>query len=276
MAQRPTPARAPAQKTKTEKSVAMHLFLTVLGTALQIVVIAALADFVAGVIHWAEDAYFTEDTPIIGRLFIRPNIVHHHHPRFFTHLTWWQSSWDLVLVGAAVLLVAWPLGLLSWQLGLFVALSVNANEIHKWSHRTRKENGRLISALQDWHILQTPRHHGLHHADPKNTYYCPIFNFVNPVLERFAFWSRLEAVIERFTGVTHRPDTAVRGQGPGPAWLAEYRPAPAVNVVAFSAPPNPTRSSTRATPCNCATCSLRQSGTCARHSYQAEPERRAA
>jgi ubiquitin-conjugating enzyme E2 variant len=175
-----------------------------------------------------------------------------------------------------VLLVAWPLGLLSWQLGLFVALSVNANEIHKWSHRTRKENGRLISALQDWHILQTPRHHGLHHADPKNTYYCPIFNFVNPVLERIAFWSRLEAVIERLTGVTHRPDTAVRGQGPGPAWLAEYRPAPAANVVAFSAPPNPTRSSTRATPCNCATCSLRQSGTCARHSHQAEPERRAA
>ena len=124
----------------------MHLFLTVLSTALQIVLVAALSDFIAGLIHWAEDAYFTENTPIIGPLFIRANIVHHHYPRFFTHLSWWHSSRDLVLVGALLLLAAWPLGLLCWQLGLFVALSINANEIHKWSHRTRKENGRLISA----------------------------------------------------------------------------------------------------------------------------------
>ena len=112
---------------------------------------------------------------------------------------------------------------------------MNANEIHKWSHRTRKENGRLIAALQDWHILQTPRHHGVHHSDPKNTYYCPITNFVNPVLEHLDFWTRVEAVIERFTGVAHRTDTAVRGQGPGPAWLAAYRPAPATAISRHSA-----------------------------------------
>ena len=64
----------------------MHLFLTVLGTLLQIVLVAALADFIAGVVHWAEDAYFTEETPVIGPLFIRPNIVHHHFPRYFTRL----------------------------------------------------------------------------------------------------------------------------------------------------------------------------------------------
>ena len=193
----------------------MHLLLSSLSVIAQILLVTALSDFIAGAIHWAEDAYFTEDTPVIGPLFIRPNIVHHHHPRFFTHLTWWQSSWDLVLVSAALLLVAWPLGCLSWQLGLFVALSMNANEIHKWSHRTRKENGRLIAALQDWHILQTPR--------------------VNPVLEHLDFWTRVEAVIERFTGVAHRTDTAVRGQGPGPAWLAAYRPAPATAISRHSA-----------------------------------------
>ena len=206
----------------------MHLALTLLGIAVQIVLVAALADFIAGAIHWAEDAYFTEDTPVIGPLFIRPNIVHHHYPRFFTHLTWWQSSWDLVLVGGVLLGIAWPLGYLNWQLGLFVLLSVNANEIHKWSHRSRAENGPIIAALQDWHILQTPRHHGLHHSDPKNTYYCPITNFVNPLLERVNFWTRLEQVIEHITGVGHRHDTAVRGQGPGPGWLAAYRRPSAV------------------------------------------------
>ncbi len=206
----------------------MAFLLLTLRLIFRIILVIALADFLAGTIHWAEDAYFTETTPVVGPLFIRPNIVHHHHPRFFTHLTWWQSSWDLALVGALVPPAAWPLALLGWPLGLFVALSVNANEIHKWSHRTRQENGRIISALQDWHVLQTPRHHGVHHSDPKNTYYCPITNFVNPVLERVEFWACTEAVIERFTGVKHRVDTAVRGQGPGPAWLAEYRRDPAV------------------------------------------------
>lgn len=204
----------------------MYFFTSVFVSAIEIVLVVALADFVAGVIHWAEDAYFTEDTPVIGRLFIRPNIVHHHFPRYFTRLSWWQSSWDLTLFGAAALLIAWPLGLLRWQLGLFVALSVNANQVHKWSHRTRAENGRIISTLQDWHILQTPRHHGLHHSDPKNTYYCPITNLVNPVLERMNFWARLESAIEKLTGATHRLDTAVRGKGPGPEWLAAYRPIP--------------------------------------------------
>ncbi|MEO6875027.1 MAG: fatty acid desaturase CarF family protein [Opitutaceae bacterium] len=208
----------------------MSFILSSLSIAAQIVLVTALADFIAGAIHWAEDAYFTEGTPIVGPLFIRPNIVHHHHPRFFTHLTWWQSSWDLVLVGLGMILVACPLGFLSWQLALFAVLSINANEIHKWSHRTRKENGRIISALQDWKILQTPRHHGIHHSDPKNTYYCPITNFMNPTLERVDFWNRIEAVIERFTGATHRQDTAVRGQGPGPAWLVAYRAVPAATV----------------------------------------------
>lgn len=204
----------------------MDTLITVLSVALQIVLIVGLADFVAGVIHWLEDAYFTEDTPFVGSRFIRPNIIHHHFPRFFTKWSWWYSSRDLVLIGAILLLAAWPLGLLGWRLVLFVTVSVNANQIHKWAHRTRAENGRLISKLQDWRILQTPRHHGLHHSDPKNTYYCPVTNYVNPILERLQFWERLEAVIERLTGVAHRHDTAVRGQGPGPEWLADYKPAP--------------------------------------------------
>ncbi|HEX2852843.1 MAG TPA: fatty acid desaturase CarF family protein [Opitutaceae bacterium] len=217
----------------------MHPVLTALSIVAQIVLIAAVADFIAGVIHWLEDAYFTEDTPIVGPLFIRPNIVHHHHPRFFTRLSWWESSAALVGLGAAILLVAWPLGLLSWQLWLFVAIGINGNQVHKWAHRTRAENGRIISTLQDWRILQTPRHHGLHHSDPKNTFYCPITNLVNPLLERIEFWTRVEAAIERVTGVKHRHDTAVRGQGPGPVWLAEFKPQPAAKKTCAK---------------NCATC----------------------
>ncbi|MCF3650045.1 fatty acid desaturase family protein [Opitutaceae bacterium LMO-CP1] len=31
---------------------------------------------------------------------------------------------------------------------------------------------------------------------------------MNPLLKRVAFWPRLEAVIERLTGATHRPGAA--------------------------------------------------------------------
>ena len=201
-----------------------------------------LADFLAGVVHWLEDAYGTEDTPVVGPLVIRPNIVHHHFPRFFTRLTWWESSWELALLGAATVGAAWWLGALSWQLWVFVAISVNANQVHKWSHRTRAENGPVISFFQDIRVLQTPHHHALHHTDPKNTFYCPVTNLVNPLLERNQFWPRLEAVIERTTGLRHRDDTSNRGQGPGPAWLAEYRPVRAAAAAG------------RAKTCDCSRC----------------------
>ena len=214
----------------------MHTFVKIVTVLIEVMATAALADFVSGFIHWIEDAYFEETTPVIGPLFIRPNIVHHHAPRYFTKLTWWESSKDLLLAGVALLVGAWTMNLLTWQVWLFVALGVNANQVHKWSHRSRSENGKIISWLQDWHILQTPRHHGLHHSDPKNTYYCPITNLVNPVLEKVSFWDRLEGVIAYFTGVEHRKDTAVRGQGPGPEWLVECRPASrAVKAVTSTA-----------------------------------------
>jgi len=213
----------------------------------QVLGLVLLADFVAGVVHWLEDAYGTEDTPILGPLVIKPNIVHHHYPRHFTRLSWWQSSRDLLILGALLVAVGWCWGFLSWQLWVFVALSVNANQVHKWAHRTRAENGPVISFLQDIRLLQTPRHHALHHTDPKNTFYCPITNWVNPALERVQFWPRLEALIESTTGLKHRHDTSNRGEGPGPEWLADFQPRRATPVSAPVAP--------RA--CECARCPVR-------------------
>ena len=131
----------------------MRSLLLTLAQALGIVM---LADFAAGVVHWIEDAYFDADTPVIGPLVIKPNIIHHHLPRHFTKLNWWQSSADLLAIGLLLLGAGWWFGFLSWQLWLFVAISVNANQVHKWSHRTHAENGPVISWLQDIRVLQTP------------------------------------------------------------------------------------------------------------------------
>src|SRR4051812_30258521 len=81
------------------------------------------ADFVAGFVHWFEDAYVREDVPIIGPLAGRQNIIHHHCPRYFTRLNWWQSSWDLLCISVAIVFVAWKFNWLTWQVWLFAAIS---------------------------------------------------------------------------------------------------------------------------------------------------------
>jgi ubiquitin-conjugating enzyme E2 variant len=196
---------------------------TVIVFVLRIVRSVFAAEFVSGLVHWFEDAYVREDTPLIGRRVARPNIVHHHYPRYMTRHTWWQSSWDLVCLSLAFVAVAWMLGVLNWEVWLFAIIAANANELHKWAHRTRRENGPVISFLQDVRLLQTAHHHALHHTDPKNSHYCTVTNLLNPVLDGLRFWDGLEWALAGTIGLQRRPDTSVRGFGPGPAWLADYR-----------------------------------------------------
>jgi ubiquitin-conjugating enzyme E2 variant len=181
------------------------------------------AELVAGLVHWFEDAYVRENTPLIGRIVGRPNTIHHHFPRYMTRHSWWQSSWDLIPLAAVPIALAWLGHCLTWEVWLFAILSANANEFHKWSHRTRKENGRLISFLQDARLLQTAKHHARHHTDPKNSHYCTVTNFLNPVLDRLHFWDSLEWLLAKTINLKRRPDTSVRGHGPGPAWLEAFR-----------------------------------------------------
>jgi ubiquitin-conjugating enzyme E2 variant len=189
----------------------------------KIVATVLAADFAGGIVHWIEDAYVREDTPLIGRRVARPNIVHHHYPRYMTRHSWWQTSWDLAIMSAILVIAAWFAGRLTWEVWVFAILSANANEFHKWTHRTRKENGWLISFLQDVRVLQTTRHHARHHTDPKNSHYCTMTNVLNPVLDGAGFWNGVELALARTVGLTRREDTSVRGHGPGPEWLVEYR-----------------------------------------------------
>ena len=119
---------------------------------MQVLVGLLLADLVSGLVHWFEDAYVHADMPLLGKWLAgvaEDNRLHHHKPRAFLTKTWWQSSWDLVLLSAVLVVIAWCCGWLTWHVWLFALLGANANEFHKWEHRTRKENGRLISFLQD-------------------------------------------------------------------------------------------------------------------------------
>ena len=72
-----------------------------------------LADLVSGVVHWAEDTYarFKPRRKLrLINLIARDNEVHHRRPRDFLKRTWWESSWDLLLIGAVIIAAAHALG----------------------------------------------------------------------------------------------------------------------------------------------------------------------
>jgi ubiquitin-conjugating enzyme E2 variant len=183
-----------------------------------------LADFVSGVVHWAEDTYARFKPRRKVRLLnvvARDNEVHHRRPRDFLKRNWWQSSWDLALVGAAILAIAHLLGGISWALLVFVLLSVNANQMHKWAHRNPRENPALVTWLQRMHLLQSPRHHGRHHAGRKDSHYCVVTNFLNPLLEEVNFWRRLERAVERLTGRAPKPPSRAPARPPGSVGVSD-------------------------------------------------------
>ena len=164
--------------------------------------VVTLADFVTGVVHWAEDAYAAHAKP--GSLFRKvaeANALHHVKPRAFLANTWFESSWDLLLLAGVIVAGAWGLGHLNWAVYLFAVIIANANQLHKWTHRNSRENPRVIVWLQKLRVLQTVRHHACHHTGERNSHYCVVTNWLNPLLERMQFWRRLERFNARVFGL---------------------------------------------------------------------------
>ncbi len=177
---------------------------------LDIILVILAVDFGSGLLHWLEDSYGYPHWPITGEWITAPNILHHQSPSAFTENSWLRSATVLLVIGAVIVGVAWFVGMLTWQFLLFVAIGVNANEIHKWNHLPKKKRGRLVVALQDARLLQTAKHHGKHHVGSKDTHYCVVTNLLNPVLDGVQFWHGLEWAIEHSFGVSTRPSLDVR------------------------------------------------------------------
>ena len=173
-----------------------------------------LVDFVSGLVHWAEDTFWTEQTPLVGKWIVAPNVLHHHDGGAFTRKNWLQSSWDLLAAGGLILGFAWLLNLLSWQVWLFVIVATNANQIHKWSHVPIRQVPAWVSLLQRIYVLQSSAHHAAHHRGEKNSRYCVITPVLNPVLDSMGFWRALEGLLVPPPTALRRADLAAPATGP--------------------------------------------------------------
>jgi TMEM189-like protein len=154
-----------------------------------------VTDFISGFVHWLEDSYGHPHMPLVGRYITKPDLRHHYRPRQFVTNSWLSSAQMLLVLCSAALFVAFALGRLSPMVYFGAVLGMNANQIHKWCHRTPRENGALIVALQRMRLVQTPQQHHQHHLGSKDAAYCVLTGFLNPVLDRCQFWRALERMV---------------------------------------------------------------------------------
>lgn len=174
--------------------------------------VALLAvDFASGLVHWCEDTFWTEATPIVGRWIVTPNVLHHRDATAFVTKSWIAGSWDLAAAGLLIAIAAFLTGHFGPGVALFACAGACANLIHKWNHAPSRAP-RVVRVLWRMGLLQRPSQHARHHGGDKNTAYCVITPFVNPVLDRFRFWRALERVVVPFTGAPRREDLRARGQ----------------------------------------------------------------
>lgn len=88
------------------------------------------------------------------------------------------------------------------SLGLFVTFT---NQFHKWSH-TYRPLPWVIETLQKYNIILPRKHHRIHHVAPHETYFCITTGWCNYPLEVIGFWTKVEWVIEKLTGIKPRVD----------------------------------------------------------------------
>ena len=187
----------------------MSTLLEVTQTMAQVIAVWLATDLLSGVFHWMEDAYGDPAWPVVGRHVTKPNVLHHYVPRAFVTNSWWRSSRLLLGICTVITLTTLALGWFNWMVALAMVLGLNANQVHKWSHRSRRENGPVIGWLQRVHLLQSPSHHHRHHVHGKDSHYCVLTDFLNPVLDGVGFWRGLEWLVARVLGVQRRDDHAM-------------------------------------------------------------------
>lgn len=187
------------------------IVVTALKSAASILGGLFLADFISGLIHWFEDRYGNPKWPVLGHT-IRANQEHHFRPRAFLEGSFLSRNREVFVLGALFLAGFWVTGTLNLFTGSAVLFGMFANEFHRAAHRSPKENGRLITALQKTGLAQSFQHHAAHHRQGKDTHYCVVTNYTNPILERIGFFPALERIVEATTGRVPRLDESVNAR----------------------------------------------------------------
>jgi ubiquitin-conjugating enzyme E2 variant len=165
-----------------------------------------LADFISGLFHWLFDTWFTPETPIVGRTFVRTFREHHADPTAICRHDFVETNGSNVLAGGFLVVLghmASDAFTSAWLLfaGLFMSAT---SQIHKWAHAEHVP--RPVALLQRLGLILNKAAHGAHHAAPFDQAYCITAGWLNTMLQRMHFFRTLERAISAITGALPRRD----------------------------------------------------------------------
>ena len=161
-----------------------------------------MADFVSGLVHWAGDTLGDEETPLLGKAFIRPFREHHVDQKEITRHDFVETNGNNCLVAIPVLFATYVMlpdrhvPVVGFLVATLVSMCLSVfgtNQFHKWSHTDRPAP--VVAFLQRWHLILNPVHHSIHHTAPFEKHYCITVGWLNPILTGTGFWRALERLV---------------------------------------------------------------------------------
>lgn len=154
-----------------------------------------LADFASGLIHWIIDRYCEPDMPVAGKHFV--GLIHEHHrmPLAMFRLGIIRRNAGFVILVGSLFLIFLAFGWINPVTGSAFFFGALANQVHCWAHRRPRRLAFIIRPLQKTGLLQSARHHGVHHGPCPDRHYCLITNYVNPLVDSIDLWHRGERAL---------------------------------------------------------------------------------
>ena len=169
-----------------------------------------MADFFSGLVHWLADRYFDPQTPILGPALIAPFREHHADALAMTRHDFFEISGNNSLVtlplALAILSLPIPTGfalrlLAASVIGLGLSI-IATNQFHCWAHVAQPPP--FARRLQCWGLILSADRHARHHQGNHDCSYCVTSGWLNPVMDRFRVFARLEHGIDTLARKSRR------------------------------------------------------------------------
>jgi ubiquitin-conjugating enzyme E2 variant len=162
-----------------------------------------LADFGSGIVHWAQDRLLNETSRFKFLNSIKDdNDLHHHRPGAMIQLTMWENinTTAPFTIPLSIILFAVGCPLVIWLAVFFASF---ANIIHRWAHIPLRSTNLVIKSMQATGLFISFEHHLRHHFNSHGLVrkedttgkYCPMTNWLNPILDGVGFFYLLERLV---------------------------------------------------------------------------------
>ena len=161
------------------------------------------ADFGSGVFHWSVDNYGNGRTPILGGI-IAAFQGHHAAQWTITERGFCNNVYKLCIpfgIPTVALISAISSPHVTLFFAVFCTLEILSQELHKWSHMTKKEVPSYVNWLQNVGLSVNRVQHSQHHIAPYDGNYCIVSGLNNEWTDKTGFFRRLEHIVYNLNGV---------------------------------------------------------------------------